>query len=86
MIEKEIKDAMENKKLIIGTKTVLKNLKNNKLKKIIYASNCPEKTKKDLNYYAQFSDIEIKEFKGTSLELGIVCGKPFNILLLGILK
>ncbi len=84
--EKEIKSAIKEKKLVIGTKSVLKNLKQNIIKSVIYASNCPENTHKDLEYYSKNFGIELKKFKGNSRQLGEVSAKPFNISVLGIKK
>ncbi|MFQ5647739.1 MAG: ribosomal L7Ae/L30e/S12e/Gadd45 family protein [Candidatus Aenigmatarchaeota archaeon] len=85
-VEKEIKDAMGAKRLAIGSRTVLRGLKRGSLKSVVYATNCPEGTRKDLNHYATLSKIEVKEFGGDSSRLGELCGKPFNILAVGVKK
>ena len=82
----EIKSAIKNEKIIIGTKTVMKNLKNGKLEKIIISLNVPKEIKEDLEHYSKISKININEFDGTSVKLGEFCGKPFNILVVGIKK
>jgi large subunit ribosomal protein L30e len=86
MTEKEIKKAIKEGKLVIGSKRVLKDLKQGVIKSVIYASNCPENRKKDINYYSKHFGIEVKRFKGNSRQLGEICGKPFNVVLLGIRK
>jgi large subunit ribosomal protein L30e len=84
--EKEIKFAIKEKKLVIGSRGVFKNLKQNIIKSVICASNCPEATCKDLEYYGKNFDIELKKFKGNSRQLGEMCAKPFNVSVLGIKK
>lgn len=84
--EKEIKAAMKDKKLVIGSKSVFKNLKQNIIKSVIYASNCPEGTCRDLEYYSKNFGTELKKFKGNSRQLGEICAKPFNVSVLGIKK
>lgn len=84
--DKEIKDANDNNKLVIGSNNINKCLKKDSLSTVIYASNCPEKTKKYLKHHASISNIKIKEFDGTSQKMGEVCRKPFNIILIGIKK
>ena len=84
--EKEIKDAVKAKKLVIGSRTVIKGVKGGSLKSVVCASNCPEGTEKDLNHYATLSKIEVKKFTGDSSRLGELCGKPFNVLMVGIQK
>ncbi|RLJ05365.1 MAG: 50S ribosomal protein L30e [Candidatus Aenigmatarchaeota archaeon] len=81
---KEIKEALKENKLIIGTRRVMKFLKNKKLRMIFYASNCPENVKKDLEYYSKISDTAVKSFEGNSKQLGELCGKPFTILMVGV--
>ncbi len=85
-IDKEIKEAMEEKKLIIGSKSVVKNIKRNDVKYVICSTNCKEDVINDLNYYNKNFGVEIKKFKGNSRQLGEICGKPFNVMLLGIKK
>jgi len=81
-----IKEASKNKKLVLGTKTVLKGLKNTTINQVFCASNFPEQTRKDLNHYAGLSNVKIEEFGGNSSKLGEACGKPFKILIVGIQK
>jgi len=85
-IEKEIREAGKKKKLLIGSRVVIKALKNGKLKAVVYAKNCPEERIKDLNYYEKISKIKVIAFNDDSKRLGQVCGKPFNILMVGISK
>ncbi|HJW96891.1 MAG TPA: 50S ribosomal protein L30e [archaeon] len=85
-MNQEIKEALKEKRIIIGSRTVIKGIKGGVLNSVIYASNCPDNTKKDIEYYSQAGFIPIKMFEGNSLQLGELCGKPFNVLMLGIRK
>lgn len=85
-INKEIKDAIKEGKLLIGSEKIFKEVKQGSVNTVIHASNCPETSKRDLNYYSKHFGIELKRFNGSSVELGELCGKPFNILLVGIKK
>lgn len=82
----EIKKALEGKKLIIGRNRVVKGIKNGTIKSVIKASNCPMILSRDIDMYSRSGDFELKGFPGNSLRLGQICGKPFNIVLLGIKK
>jgi large subunit ribosomal protein L30e len=82
--EKDIRGALKAGNFVLGTNSVLKAMKNGRIESVIYASNCPESTKSDLNYYNKVSGVVLKEFGENSLRLGEFCGKPFNILLFGI--
>ena len=85
-VNQEIKEAMKEKKILIGSRTVMKGVKRGHIDSVIYASNCPEETKKDLEYYSKSGFLGVKQFKGNSVQLGEICGKPFNVLLVGIRK
>jgi large subunit ribosomal protein L30e len=85
-MEKEIKDAMKEKKLVIGTRIVIKGIKKASIKYVICPDNCRNDVLDDLNYYSKNFGVEIKKFSGNSRQLGEICGKPFNVMLLGIKK
>ncbi len=82
----EIKESIDNKKIIIGTDSTMKALKMDKLKKIFMSSTCPEDVKNDLNYYASFKSVPITALEYPSDEVGVICKKPFSITVLAIIK
>jgi len=84
--EKEMKDAIKAGKLVMGKRTVMRGLKNGTLSSVVCASNCPEGTRKDMEHYASVSGVTVKGFDGNSVKLGETCGKPFNVLMVGIRK
>ncbi len=83
-IESDIKKAVKEKRIVIGTNSVLRSMKNGKVSSVVHASNVPESMKKDILSYSALSGISVKEFKGNSLQLGEICGKPFGILVVGL--
>lgn len=85
-VNKQVKDAVKGKKLIMGSRTVLRGVKDKMLELVIYASNCPGNVRKDLDHYSKISGIRMEEFDGNSVQLGEVCGKPFTILMVGVKK
>lgn len=80
----EIKKALSENRIIIGSRVVLKKLKLGKLKLIVIASNCPENIKNEIEYYSKLSNTRVEVFDGTGRELGVFCGKPFPIAVIGI--
>ena len=85
-INQEIREAIKENKILIGTRTVIKSVKAGSVTNVIYASNCPENTRKDLEYYSKSDFLTIKQFEGNSFQLGELCGKPFNVLMVAIRK
>ena len=85
-LEKDIKKAVETKKVLIGTESTLKALKAGALGSVVIASNCPENIKSDIEHYGKLSEIAIKQFEGNSADLGALCVKPFKIAVIGLKK
>lgn len=82
----EIKSAIKEKKLLIGSNSIYRGIKKGHVERIAYASNCPEEVRKDLGRYAKITKASIEEFKGDAAQLGQLCGKPFRIQMIGIKK
>lgn len=80
MIGEEIKAKRETGDLIVGFKTVFKNIK--KTEKVLLAKNCPKNLKEKL----EKKDAELIETELNNKEIGTLCGKPFNVSVLGISK
>ena len=78
-LAKAIGMAVRTGKVLLGSKSAVKAAKLGKAKLIIVAENCPEDVRKDIDYYARLSGIPVLEFKGSSYDLGLVCGKPFMV-------
>jgi large subunit ribosomal protein L30e len=85
-VEKAIRTAVDTGKVIFGERETLRAVRNNEITLVIVAKNCPPNLEMDLKHFARLSDVFVYEFSGTSVELGSVCGKPFIISMLGVLK
>ena len=83
-LEKTIKENLKEDKVIIGFKSVIKILKKGSPQMIVLANNIPEENKKMIIHNAQISNVEIKEYQNDSVNLGLVCGKPFPVSVLAI--
>ncbi len=84
--EKDIKEALKAKKVVMGSNSVIRSVKTGLVKTVIHASNLPENSLKDLDYYNKVGGVSVQKFEGTSKQLGEICGKPFNILLVELKK
>lgn len=80
---KELKNKVQERKIVVGTEKVLQRLKNKSLSGVFLASNCPKKTKDDVTYYAQLSKIPVTYLEMSNEELGLFCKKNFFIATLG---
>ena len=83
-LAKAISMAVRTGKVLLGSKNAIKAAKLGKAKLIVVAENCPAHIRADIEYYARLSGIPVVEFRGTSWDLGLVCGKPFMVAALTI--
>lgn len=83
-MEKSIKDALKTNNAIIGYRESIKFLKLNKPKMVVIASNAPERVRKEIEYNCKISNAKLETFNGSSKELGIICGKPYPIMVMVI--
>ncbi|MFP3232370.1 MAG: 50S ribosomal protein L30e [Sulfolobaceae archaeon] len=83
--EGELRTLLRTGKVILGTKRTLKMLKLGKVKGIIIASTLRQDLKDDLIHYAKLAGIPYYEYKGSALELGTLCGKPFIVSAIGVI-
>lgn len=83
-VQADIKKGMESGTLTFGSRSVLRLVKTGKVKSVIYSENCKEDTLKDIEYFAKQFGIKTEKFEGNSRQLGELCAKPFNVMIIGI--
>jgi large subunit ribosomal protein L30e len=83
-VNKAIATTAKTGKIQFGASSALKSAKTKKAKIIIVASNCPQQVKEDIEYYCGLSNIPVSIYRGTSVDLGAVCGKPFEVSVLSV--
>ena len=83
-VDKAIGTAVKTGKVSFGAKSTIQNAKTGKAKLIISAANCPKNTCEDIEYYCKLSNVPLIIYKGSSIDLAAVCGKPFIVSALSI--
>jgi len=83
-LAKLIKEKIKHDKVVIGYKTVIKSLKSDRPELVVLASNTPEDKKKMIELNAKISKVQVKEYPKDSVDLGLLCGKPFSVSVLAI--
>ena len=83
-VNKAISTTAKTGKIEVGANSAVKSARTKKAKLIIVASNCPQSVREDIEYYCNLSKIPVSIYKGSSLDLGAVCGKPFEVSALTI--
>ena len=56
---KELRDALKEKKVIIGTEKTMKFLKKGEVKQVYVSSNCPKDVKEDVEHYCKVFKINL---------------------------
>ncbi len=83
-VDKTIATAVKTGKVIFGTNEAVKSAKTSKARLILIASNIPSPIRGDLEYYGKLSQIPVVTYKSNSVDLGMVCGKPFPVAALTV--
>jgi len=83
-VDKAISTAVKTGKVSLGASSAVQSAQTGKAKLIILASNCPKSVRGDVEYYSKLSKVPLIIYKGSSLDLAAVCGKPFSVSALSI--
>ena len=82
-INKALRSAVSTGKVYFGINEAKKAMKAGQAKLVIISSNCPKDFIVEIE---KFSKVSSYNFKGSNVELGSTCGKPFPISILTIIK
>jgi large subunit ribosomal protein L30e len=78
-VNKAIATTVKTGKVLFGANKAVESVKLGRAKLIVLASNCPRNIVEDIMNYSRFSKVPVVIYKGTSIDLGAVCGKPFTV-------
>jgi large subunit ribosomal protein L30e len=82
LLEKIIKDAIEDGKYSFGTKEAISTIKNSKV--VVLSNSVKEKTLEKIQEVAKNSKVPTLYYNGSSVELGRLCGAQFRISALSL--
>ena len=82
LLEKVIKEAMEDDKCSLGAKEVVTSMKTCKL--VILSDSVPKNVLQKIHETAKISKVPTINFKGSSIALGRLCGTQFRISALSL--
>ena len=80
----QLKRAMKTGDVKIGFRSVEKSLLNGRSKLIIIADNTPERLKHRVIHLAKVGKVPVYQFKGGSLDLGEVVGRPHFVSVISV--
>jgi large subunit ribosomal protein L30e len=80
-----VKRAMKKGKVVMGFKRSLGAIETKSPRLVVLARDTPKQMHERVMRYARISGVEVREFEGNSMELGVLCGKPFPVSTLVIM-
>ncbi len=80
-LNKALRKTIRSGKVLVGSNVSRDAVKNNSDITVVLAANCPAHVRAEI----QGSNAAIIDYPGMGIDLGIACGKPFNIAALTIL-
>jgi large subunit ribosomal protein L30e len=83
-IDKAIATVVKTGKVSFGANSAIQSAVTGKAKLIILAANCPRTIREDVEHYCKLSKVPLITYKGSSMDLAAVSGKPFIISALTI--
>jgi len=78
-VDKAIATTVKTGKVLFGANKAVESVKLGRARLIVLASNCPRNIVEDIRNYSRFSNVPVVIYKGTSIDLGAACGKPFTV-------
>ncbi|MBI2545327.1 MAG: 50S ribosomal protein L30e [Candidatus Aenigmarchaeota archaeon] len=75
----DIQSAIKSNKAVLGFNESIKYIKTSDPKLVVIAENLPSSLKHEIENSVKVSKTKMEVFTGTSVELGIICGKPFPV-------
>lgn len=79
VLDHELRMALKTGRVHLGSKIALKELMKGRAQLIILSSNCPERYRERIKEYAKLAGVPVLRHRKDSVDLGILCGKPFPV-------
>ena len=84
-VDQELRLALSTGKVQLGSKAAVRELRRGRAKLAIVSSNCPRDARETINNYGKLSEIPLMDHPKDSVDLGMLCGKPFPVSAMVIL-
>ena len=84
-LSNDVRLAVDTGKVSLGYREVIKAVNTNSAKVVVVADGGKKSIVDDINHVCRIAGIKLVSFKGGSLELGTVCGKPYSVNSLAVI-
>lgn len=85
-LNSDLRLAVDTGKIDMGHRDVLRAINQHRAKAIVIAEKGMKDMADDIVHMSGIAELKIIRFKGNSMELGGVCGKPYSVNSLAIIE
>jgi large subunit ribosomal protein L30e len=78
-IDRELRMAVSTGRVGLGSKRSLREMRRGRPMMAIISSNCPTEMSERIENYGRLANIPVLRHQKDSLDLGLLCGKPFPV-------
>jgi large subunit ribosomal protein L30e len=78
-VDHELRLALSTGKVQLGSKTAVREMRRGRAKMAILSSNCPAENAEAIETYGRLSEIPVLTHAKDSVDLGVLCGKPYPV-------
>jgi len=78
-LDDEMKRAISTGKVLLGSRSILREVRLGRAELVMISSNCPQNLKEKVMRLAGLSKIPVIQHSKTGVDLGTLCGKPFIV-------
>ena len=71
--------ALSTGRVHLGSKVAMREIRRGRARMAILSSNCPAEIRESVENHGKLSEIPVLKHQKDSLDLGVLCGKPFPI-------
>ena len=77
--DQQLRLALSTGRVQLGSKQAVRELRRGRARMAILSSNCPKEMKESIENYGKLGNIPILNHEKDSVDLGMLCGKPYPV-------
>ena len=77
--DQQLRLALSTGRVQLGSKQAVRELRRGRARMAILSSNCPNEMKESIENYGKLGNIPILNHHKDSVDLGMLCGKPYPV-------
>lgn len=78
-VDQELRMAINTGRVHLGSKVAVREIRRGRARMAILSSNCPDQVRDNIENFGKLSEIPVLLHQKDSMDLGILCGKPFPV-------